>query len=169
MKHEININNIDIIKTITFTQIQNKSIWLLCIIPALLINGVGFVGLWAIGFPNEETIIRIFYTFFWVFGLFLAGLILTILSLLLNPKWRKGRIGKHLIGISENGIVESTEYNRSEISWKAINKVSVKPSGIYIIYSGAEAIIIPSRCFSIEDWQNFKNLFLSKWQENKNT
>jgi len=105
----------------------------------------------------------------WIFGLFFVGLGLTILTLVGNPKWRKGRIGLHKVEINKKGIVESTEYNRSEIYWPSIRKISSKSSGLYFLHSGAESFVIPRKSFaSVESWQEFESFFFAQYKSNKN-
>jgi len=168
MEFEINLGNLDMIKAIVYAQFRNKAIWAMCIVPSVLINGVSVVGLWAMGWPLQESISVAGDFLIWIFGLFFVGLGLTILSLVGNQKWRKGRIGLHKIEISEKGMVESTDYNRSEIYWPSIRKASSKPSGLYFLHSGADSFVIPRRSFkSIESWQEFESLFFSHYENKK--
>ena len=163
MEFEINIRNMDIIRMITYAHIRNKAIWAMCLIPALLINSISVVGLWAMEFPFQESLSVLGDFFMWLFGLFFAGLFLIIITLLLNPKWRKGRVGVHKIEITEKGIIESTEYNRSEIYWLSIHRVSSKPSGLFFMFSGSDAFVIPRHNFESEaSWREFESKFLSK-------
>ena len=169
MEFEINLDNIDITKAIVYSQLRNKAIWAMCIIPSILINGVSVLGLWAMGWPLQECISVAGDFLIWIFGLFFVGLGLTILSLVANPKWRKGRVGHHKIEINEKGIVESTEYNRTEIYWPSIRKVSSKPGGLYFLHSGAESFVIPRRTFkSSESWKEFESYFFDQYERNKN-
>lgn len=162
MKFEINLKSIDIIRAIIHAQIHNKVIWAISIGTAIIINGISVIGLWAMGFPLQETL-SVFGNFLiWVFGLFSVSLVVTILSLVCNPKWRKGRIGLHKIEITDKGMIESTEYNRSEIYWPSIRKISSKPSGLYFLHSGAESFVIPRNSFKQnKGWQEFELLFYS--------
>ncbi len=122
--------------------------------PAVLINGISVVGLWAMEFPVDESFSVLMDFLSWIFGLFFVGLGLTIASLVLSLKWRKGRIGLHRIEITDKAMIESTEFNRSEIYWSSISRVSSKSSGLYMLHSGADAFVIPRRCFpSNESWR----------------
>lgn len=169
MEFEVNLGNADIIKAITYSHIRNKSIWAMCIVPSMLINGISVVGLWAMGWPLQESISVAGDFLTWIFGLFFIGLGLTVLSLVANPKWRKGRIGLHKIEINDKGIIESTDYNRSEIYWPSIRKVSSKPSGLYFLHSGADSFLIPRSSFkSAESWKEFKTLFFNHYECSKN-
>ena len=168
MEFEINLGNLDATKAIIYFQVRNKAIWAMCIVPSVLINGISVVGLWAMGFPLLECLSVAGDFLIWIFGLFFVGLGLTILSLVANPKWRKGRIGLHNIEINEKGMVESTEYNRSEIYWPSIRKVTSKPSGLYFLHSGADSFVIPRSSFkSIESWQEFEKLFYSHYERHQ--
>ena len=165
MEFEINLSNLDMTKAIIYSQVRNKSTWAICIVPSVLINGISVVGLWAMEWPLQESISVLGDFLIWVFGLFSVGLGLTILSLVGNPKWRKGRVGPHKIEINEKGMIESTEYHRSEIYWASIHKVSSKPSGLYFLHSGADSFVIPRSSFkSVDSWQEFESLFLSHYE-----
>ncbi|WGO98118.1 YcxB family protein [Saccharophagus degradans] len=169
MEFEINLGNLDITKAIIYAQARNKVIWAMCVVPSLLINGISVVGLWAMGWPLQDSISVAGDFLIWIFGLFFVGLALTILSLVANPKWRKGRIGRHKIEINKKGIVESTEYNRSEIYWPSIRKISKKASGIYFIHSGADSFVIPRSSFkSPESWDEFESFFFAQYEQSKN-
>lgn len=168
MEFEVNLGNLDITKAIIYSQLRNKAIWAMCIVPSVLINGVNVVGLWAMGWPLQESISVAGYFLIWTCGLFFVGLGLTILSLVANPKWRKGRIGLHKIEINEKGMVESTDYNRSEIYWPSIRKVASKPGGLYFLHSGVDSFVIPRRSFkSAESWKEFESLFFTYYERNK--
>lgn len=169
MEFEVNLGNTDIIKAIVYSQVRNKAIWAMCIVPSVLINGISVVGLWAMGWPLQESISVAGDFLIWIFGLFFVGLGLAVLSLVANPKWRKGRIGIHKIEINNKGIVESTDYNRSEIYWPSIRNVSSKSSGLYFLYSGADSFVIPRSSFeSEESWEEFKSLFFNYYGCRKN-
>jgi len=170
MEFEVNLSSLDITKAIVYSQIRSKAIWAMCIVPSVLINGVSVVGLWAMMWPIQECLSVAGDFLIWIFGLFYVGLVLTILSLVGNPKWRKGRVGLHKIEINEKGIIESTEYNRSEIYWPSIRKASSKPSGLFFLHSGADSFVIPRSSFnSVEDWRKLESLFFSHYERNQNT
>jgi len=169
MKIEIILGNWDVIKAIVYSHARNKPIWAMCIIPSVLINGVSVVGLWAMDWPLDGIISVTGDFLLWIFGLYFVGLALTLLSLVGNPKWRKGRIGRHTIEIDERGIIESTEYNRSEIYWPSVRNVSSKPSGIFFLHSGSDSFLIPRHAFdSSESWQKFENKFYALYRGNNN-
>ena len=169
MEFEINLGNLDITKAIIYSQARNKAIWTMCIVPSVLINGISVVGLWAMGFPLQDCISVAGDFLIWIFGLFFVGSGLTILSLVCNPKWRKGRVGLHKVEINENGMIESTDYNKSEIYWPSIRKVTSKSSGLYFLHSGADSFVIPRSSFkSNKSWQEFESLFFSYYERGKN-
>lgn len=170
MEFEINLGNMDVIRAISYAQFRNKAIWAMCIVPSVLINGISVVGLWAMGWPLQESISVLVDFLVWIFGLFFVGLGITILSLIANPKWRKGRVGHHKIEITEKGMVESTDYNRSEIYWPSIRKVSAKSSGIYFLHSGSDSFVIPKSSFkSPESWKKFEDFFFKQYEYNNNS
>lgn len=169
MEFEVNLSNTDIIKAIVYAQVRNKAIWAMYIVSSVLINGISVVGLWALGWPLQESISVAGNFLIWIFGLFFVGLGLTILSLVANPKWRKGRVGLHKIEINEKGMVESTDYNRSEIYWPSIRKVSIKSSGLYFLHSGADSFVIPRSSFhSAKSWNEFESIFINHYERSKN-
>ncbi len=51
MEFDIYLSNMDMIRAIIYTQVRNKAIWIMCIVPAVLVNGISVIGLWAMGFP----------------------------------------------------------------------------------------------------------------------
>lgn len=162
MEIDIELSSADITKAIIYSHLRNKFIWAMCILPAVLINSVSVVGLWAMGWPLAESLSVATDFVYWVLGLYLVGLFLTILSLVANPIWRKGRVGPHKIELTEKGIVESTQYNRSEMYWPSIRKVSVTFSGLYFLYAGSDSFLIPRRSFPSENaWREFEDKFFS--------
>jgi hypothetical protein len=170
MEFEINLGNLDVARAIIYSQVRNKVIWAMCIVPSTLINGISVVGLWAMGWPLHESVSLAGNFLIWIFGLFFVGLGLAILTLVGNLKWRKVRIGIHIIEINEKGMTESTKYNRSEIYWPSIHKVSSRSSGLYFLHSGLDSFVIPRKSFKSEkSWDEFKNLFFSYYENSKNT
>lgn len=170
MEFDVNLNNLDIARAIAYTQVRNKALWAMCIVSSILVNGISVVGLWAMEWPLHESMFVAGDFILRIFILFVICLGLTTLVLLANPKWRKGRVGHHRIEVNETGMVESTEYNRAEIYWPSIRKVSSKPSGLYFLHSGAESFMIPRRSFkSLKEWQDFEGLFFSHYERTKAT
>ena len=169
MEFTINLGSMDIIRAIIYAQSHNKAIWGMCIVPSVLVNGVSVVGLWAMDWPLNECISVAADFLIWIFGLFSVGLALTIISLVANPKWRKGRVGLHQIEINEKGMVESTDFNRSEIYWPSIRKVTSKSSGLFFLHSGAESFVIPKSSFnSSASWNEFEKVFYELYERSKN-
>jgi hypothetical protein len=169
MKQEIELNNFDLIKAIAYSHYRNKFLWGLSIVAGLLTEGIGYVGLWAMGWPLSGIVSVTVDMLVFIFILNTISLICTVLALLLNPKWRKGRIGFHELEIAENSIVESTKYNKSEILWPAINGVVIKKNYAYIVHQGADVFIIPKRCFLAEEaWVKFTDILVKNWSAGKN-
>ena len=170
MENKISINTTDVIKTILYAQNRNKFNWFLFIFIALLLNVVSFIGLWAMGFPSDEVFKVISNFLMLILTFYIITFILTILASLLNPKWRKGRLGEHIIEINDNGIIESTEYNRSEIYWSSINAIQIKSDALYFKFSGSEYFLIPKRSFkTVNEWSEFVDKFHTEWLSNKNS
>jgi hypothetical protein len=162
MEYQININTVDILKVILYGHNRNKFNWVLFI-------SVSIIGLWTVGFLLDEIFTAFLIFLIQILLFYFFTFIFTVLFFLLNPKWRKGRLGKHLIEISDKGMVETTEYNRSEIYWRSINKIQLKSDGLYLVYSGTEFFLIPKRCFdSIESFNEFVEKIFTKWHEGNN-
>ncbi len=66
---------------------------------------------------------------------------------LLNPKLRKGVIGEHIFQITDSGLIESTDYNRTEYSWSSLDKVKSALGLILIRVAGNQWHGIPTRFF----------------------
>lgn len=169
MKQEIELNNLDAVKAITYAHYRNKFIWGLSILPGLLTEGIGYVGLWATGWPLMGIVDVTIRVLIFILIINSLGLILTVTALVLNPKWRKGRIGWHQIELTEKSIIESTKYNKSEIFWPSVNNVVIKQNYAYIVHQGAEVFILPKRCFSVEgSWEKFTKNLVGSWLARKN-
>ncbi len=166
MKHTIILTSIDFLRAILYLQLRNKFLWFLYFIPGSINYLVGYVGVWSIGFPIEETIQNTIDMVVWIIFLNIFVFTLTASSFLLNPKWRKGRIGKHEIQITETGLIEETEYNKTEIKWPSISKIKESNNMLFIKFGGSDLIVIPRRCFdSTDNWKTFNKEIISKWNK----
>jgi hypothetical protein len=130
---------------------------------------VGFVGLWAMGWPPKEVAIGIFDFVTWLFTLNMIGFFCTVLALLFNPKWRKGRLGEHKVTITEQGLIEETKYNKTEIRWPAISSITARKKLIYLPHSAADIFVIPRSSFSNEqDYNSFIKELTYAWESGVN-
>jgi len=164
MKHTIFLTNIDFLRAILYLHLRNKFLWFLYIIPGSINYLVGYIGLWATGFPLKGTIQNTIDMAAWILFLNILVYTLTTTGFLLNPKWRKGRIGKHDIQIIESGLIEETDYNKTEIKWPSISTIKKNSSMLFLRFGGSDLIVIPKRCFdSTDNWEIFINEIKSKW------
>lgn len=166
MEHTFILKNPDLLKALFYVHIRNKFLWGLCIFPGSIIHMVGFVGLWAMGWPPAETAKAIAEFIVWVLALNMIGYIAMAIGMMLNPKWRKGRVGEHTVSFSDDGLVEETIYNQSQIKWPSISNIDKGRSLIYIPHAGGEIFAIPKHSFSnTEDWVNYSVKLKAAWQE----
>jgi hypothetical protein len=164
MEHTFTLNNFDLLKSLFFVHIRNKFLWAICIFPGSVVHMVAFVGLWATGWPPFETFKAIGEFIIWVFALNMTGYIVMAIGMLLNPKWRKGRIGEHTVSFSKDGFVEQTTYNQTNINWNSINAIVQGSSLIYITHSGGEIFAIPKHSFTKpKDWKDFSENLKIAW------
>ena len=169
IKQIVNLNSWDVLKTNIYTSLRNKFTWALCIFTVGIWHLVGFIGLWAMGFPILETIQHSDSFLGWTIGVFIIATLLGTATLLLNPKWRKGRLGEHTITITDSHLVEETEFNKTQISWDSVGKLSKGNSTFYVTHSGTEVFPISHRCFaSKKEWDDFYNAMIEKHEKNKN-
>jgi YcxB-like protein len=73
---------------------------------------------------------------------------------------REGRnrtmFGRMSITLSSQGVREVGEFSNTFVQWKAVEKVVVTASSIYIYLSTASAVIVPKRCFQSDaDFKHF--------------
>ncbi|MCM8789509.1 MAG: YcxB family protein [Candidatus Omnitrophica bacterium] len=62
----------------------------------------------------------------------------------------KGVFCKHEITLSPEGIAESSEVAKANISWIAVEKIDLTDKYIFIYTSAASTIVVPKRAFSDE-------------------
>ena len=168
IKQTILIRNWDVISTVFYTSLRNKFMWAFSIFCVGIWHAIGYVGLWALGFPVQETAQHTLSFFLWTIFVFAFSSILGASTLLLNPKWRQGRIGEHTITVTDTHIIEETEFNKTQVSWDSVDKLTKGRSSIFITYSGTEVFPFPSRCFqSKAAWDNFYAILREKFESNR--
>lgn len=92
-------------------------------------------------------------------------IVLVFLLCMLNPNWRKGRLGKHVIALSEEGVTESTEFNTMLIHWHAIEDVRFVYGWILLKWAG-EAFTIPAHSFASQsEWRAFGERMIELWKQ----
>lgn len=164
MTKDIVLNNLDLFRAIAYAHYRNKFIWTIAVVAGLLTEGIGYVGLWAMGWPIDGIINVTFRFLTFILVLNTIALIFTVIGLMLNPKWRKGRIGEHTLEITDDALVESTKFNKTEIFWPAIQKIVVKKKRLYITHQGVDVFIVPRRDFATEElWVEFTKKLKECW------
>lgn len=156
MKKEIHLSSVNLIRAIFYLDIRNKFLWGLSLLCSLFIHFLSFIGLWTMNWPLEETLHTVFSFIIWIIALKLTGTICTLAFALPNPKWRKGRIGKHTISINEDELIEETDFNKSHFKWNAISSIEEIRGLLFIRHSGTDVFVVPRKSFSSnEEWNEF--------------
>lgn len=168
MIFKIYLTNFDLVRAVLYVHLRNKFLWGLSIVVGMFFYALSFIGLWAMGFPLEETVLTSIGMLSWILMLNLVGFLCTCFGLLLNPGWRKGRIGEHSVQIAESGIIEETEFNKTEIRWPSISNVVVRAGLMFLPFAGNDIFVIPKRSFSSsEEWSTFVECINSSWNKSK--
>jgi len=107
--------------------------------------------------PNKQSAINgIIST---IFIILVFGIISRFVALFLTrytPLKKGATLGKHKFRISEEGVLESTEFNESLTKWDGIRSVEIKKNYIFVWIDRHMAHIIPKRFFSSDiDCQKF--------------
>ncbi len=89
-------------------------------------------------------------------------------SIMKIPDGREGFLGKHVIEIRSDGLSETTSVNEGLHLWKGIRSIHQNEKYIFIFIDNLMAHIIPKRSFSsLKDAEDFYNLAIKYWEENK--
>ena len=95
----------------------------------------------------------------YILGLICIGLVLTLIDSLIHlyrRKNSKGIYGKHILALTEDGIEESTDYNKSLFTWESVSKVKLMSNYLLVNLSHGMVFIIPKSAFSgNEELNNF--------------
>jgi hypothetical protein len=70
-----------------------------------------------------------------------------IRELVKEEKQDRGQLGRHRIGLSGQGVHESTAVGESRSSWAGVDRVEQDPSYIFIYTAPHAAHVIPKRAF----------------------
>lgn len=92
---------------------------------------------------------------------FMAATIKRILKLVDEGK-NKDMLGKHILTVNEEGIIEESENGESRINWSGVEKVVETEKHFFIYFSSIMAYIIPKSVFEKD---NTKNEFLKLLDE----
>lgn len=156
MRKEVHLSSLDLTRAIFYLDLRNKFLWGLSLLCSLFIHFLSFIGLWAMDWPLEETMYRIFAFILWIIVLKLAGTLCTLVFALPNPKWRKGRVGKHIITITKDELIEETDFNKSHFKWNAISSIEEIRGLLFIRHSGTDVFAVPKKSFATnEEWNKF--------------
>ena len=108
--------------------------------------------------PTRSLFVRVLTVIILVFIPLLA--ISAILGLLLLyqafSKSNKLLLAEQAITVDENFLVSQSEYVRSEIKWKALQRIVRTRQYLFLYFTTMNALVIPSRAFrSNEQWDSF--------------
>ena len=82
-----------------------------------------------------------------------------ILRLLRDEKPGRGQLGRHKVGLTDGGVVESTAVGESRTAWAGVDRVEQNPQYIFIYTSPAAAHLIPKRAFrDMQEAEDFYQL-----------
>lgn len=71
---------------------------------------------------------------------------------------------EHTLAIAPEGLVEETEFNRSEYKWSAVQKVVGSRKHLFIYVSAGSAHIVPRRAFDSDaEWEQFHEKLRQLW------
>ncbi|MBS4025892.1 MAG: YcxB family protein [Clostridia bacterium] len=68
-------------------------------------------------------------------------------SKMLNEGENKAMVGKHILSVNPDEIIETTDVGETKIRWNAIQKIVVTERQVYIFFGEMMAFIIPLRSF----------------------
>jgi hypothetical protein len=69
---------------------------------------------------------------------------------------QRGLVGKHVLRISDQGLVESTEFNESLHKWPSVCRILSLWGYLYIYVSDMNTHQVPKRCFSPKEIADFE-------------
>jgi hypothetical protein len=71
------------------------------------------------------------------------------------PKHR-GVVGRHILELTEQGLIERTDYNETLHRWPSISRVLSLGGYLYIYVSDTNSHQVPKRCFSPQEIDSFE-------------
>lgn len=152
MRVTYNITRMDRFRGMIHLALRSRANLVLYLLMLLAIGGSEFATL-----PTPTTVVELVATLAMLkvilLGATVAFVVLTVLSLALSTRYKRdpGVLGEHTIELTEDGLIESTNVNRTEARWAGICKV-VRTNKYLLVYLGrSEAHLIPRRAFATED------------------
>jgi hypothetical protein len=85
----------------------------------------------------------------WIAGVFLLQMLLLAISF--SSSRNRAILTDHTISLTSTGILEQTAFNRSEIYWLAVDRVTEGRGFVYLFPSQFGAYLIPRRAFGSEE------------------
>jgi hypothetical protein len=120
---------------------------------------------WAFSVPDVSLLTRILsFAFFMIIPLLFLLILLLLFTLffVLSSK-NKVFLVEQYIKLEDEMLISVSEYGRSEILWKTIQRVSVVGNYCFIYLSQIGACIIPKKAFtSDQEWRQFVGFCRSK-------
>jgi hypothetical protein len=71
-----------------------------------------------------------------------------VLALIAEEKAEKGRLGRHKIVLSDDGLIETTAVGESRTAWTGIDRIEQDADYIFIYTAPVQAHVIPKRAFA---------------------
>ena len=97
--------------------------------------------------PAQHTPWSLIYSVSVLFGMFIFGLIASMAMAVFNVTLNKlkGVVGEHVLEITEGGLTESTEFNRTTITWEGITGLKETGSFFFLFIADQFAHPIPKK------------------------
>ena len=81
--------------------------------------------------------------------------ILNILNTFFSSKIKYGVLGKHTFTFTDEGCIEETEFNRTLLKWRSLDRVVAILGYVVVRVSGQSWHIFPNRCFASDQDKQF--------------
>lgn len=84
----------------------------------------------------------------------LIGLVVGAIEVVMAKKSARGVLGHHVLRLTEEGLVEETEFNRTIHPWHSVDRI-VRFAGLTLVRAGAGWHVIPKRALRSQDGEAF--------------
>ena len=125
------------------------------VIAAFMFNGCITLAPGLLTRPMLHTVLKgiIFLVGFWGILAFCICILGFATSFLLK---QRGVVGKHVLRITEQGLVESTDFNESLAKWPSVCRILSLWGYLFIYVSDMNLHQVPKRCFRPEEIAEFE-------------
>ncbi len=154
MKIKYKNNLQDVLSLSLYTYIRMPLMIVLFVIIIISSSYVNFIEL--IG-ENEKLLLVTKFILIEGRDIFFIVLLVAVLMFLsvLSKKNKNYYLNKE-ISISNNGLFQISEFSKTELSWKAIQKIAKTKNHIFLYVNQISAYIVPRRAFQNQnDWESF--------------